>query len=154
MAEHSYAVDINGVGKRFLRHTDRRNSLKERIVRGKAKGSEDFWAVRDVSLQSVAVTQTAFEDAPVNLQADVVSHGYAGAPLMARLLDGSGKKIQEQTQRAAKDGQPTIFRFNFRPEKAGVSFFRVAVMPGDDAAKDGVANAEADRRSTRLNSSH
>jgi lipopolysaccharide transport system ATP-binding protein len=45
------AVDLVGVGKRFQRHTDRRNSLKERIVRGRARNGEDFWAVRDVSLQ-------------------------------------------------------------------------------------------------------
>ena len=45
------AVDINGVGKRFIRHTDRRNSIKERIVRGRARNAEDFWAVRDLSLQ-------------------------------------------------------------------------------------------------------
>jgi len=45
------AVDVQGVSKRFKRHSDRRNSLKERIVRGKAKNSVDFWAVRDVSLQ-------------------------------------------------------------------------------------------------------
>ncbi|MBI1351817.1 MAG: ATP-binding cassette domain-containing protein [Actinomycetales bacterium] len=48
---HEYAVDVQGVGKRFLRHADRRNSLKERIVRGKAKNTQDFWAVRDVSLR-------------------------------------------------------------------------------------------------------
>ena len=46
-----FAVDVQGVGKRFLRHTDRRNSLKERIVRGKARNAEDFWAVRDVTVQ-------------------------------------------------------------------------------------------------------
>jgi ABC-2 type transport system ATP-binding protein/lipopolysaccharide transport system ATP-binding protein len=34
-----------------MRHTDRRNSLKERIVRGRARNAEDFWAVRDVNLQ-------------------------------------------------------------------------------------------------------
>jgi ABC-2 type transport system ATP-binding protein/lipopolysaccharide transport system ATP-binding protein len=45
------AVDLTGVGKRFLRHTDRRNSLKERIVRGRARNAEDFWAVRGVNLQ-------------------------------------------------------------------------------------------------------
>ena len=46
-----FAVDVQAVGKRFRRHTDRRNSLKERIVRGRARNAEDFWAVRDVSLQ-------------------------------------------------------------------------------------------------------
>ena len=45
------AVDLSGVGKRFMRHTDRRNSIKERIVRGRSRNAEDFWAVRDVSLQ-------------------------------------------------------------------------------------------------------
>ncbi len=45
------AVDLQGVGKRFKRHVDRRNSLKERIVRGRARRPEDFWAVRDVTLQ-------------------------------------------------------------------------------------------------------
>jgi ABC-2 type transport system ATP-binding protein/lipopolysaccharide transport system ATP-binding protein len=47
----SHAVDLQGVGKRFLRHTDRRHSIKERIVRGRSRSAEDFWAVRDVSLQ-------------------------------------------------------------------------------------------------------
>ncbi|MDO8307635.1 MAG: ABC transporter ATP-binding protein [Actinomycetota bacterium] len=45
------AVDLVGVGKRFKRQVDRRNSIKERIVRGRARRPEDFWAVRDISLQ-------------------------------------------------------------------------------------------------------
>ncbi len=44
------AVDVRHVAKRFKRHSDRRNTLKERIVRGRAKRAEDFWAVKDVSL--------------------------------------------------------------------------------------------------------
>ncbi|MDA3023055.1 MAG: ATP-binding cassette domain-containing protein, partial [Actinomycetota bacterium] len=45
------AVDLQGVGKRFKRNVDRRNSIKERIVRGRSRKPEDFWAVRGVSLQ-------------------------------------------------------------------------------------------------------
>ena len=45
------AVDVDHVSKRFKRHQDRRNTLKERIVRGRAKRAEDFWAVRDISIQ-------------------------------------------------------------------------------------------------------
>jgi lipopolysaccharide transport system ATP-binding protein len=44
------AVNLEGVGKRFKRHLDRRNTLKERIVRGRAKRAEDFWAVRNVTI--------------------------------------------------------------------------------------------------------
>ena len=47
----SLAVDLQHVGKRFKRHADRRNSIKERLVRGRARKPEDFWAVRDVTLQ-------------------------------------------------------------------------------------------------------
>ena len=45
------AVRIDDVSKRFVRHSDRRSSLKERVVRGRARRLEDFWAVRDVSLE-------------------------------------------------------------------------------------------------------
>ena len=45
------AVEVTGVGKRFKRHVDRRNSIKERIVRGRARRPEDFWAVRDVTFE-------------------------------------------------------------------------------------------------------
>lgn len=110
-------------------------------------------AIRDVSLHNVTVTQTAFEDAPVTVQADVVSHGYAGAPLVAHLLDAAGRTVQEQTQRAAKDGQPTVFRFNFRPEKAGISFHRVTVFPKDAPAAGATvsATANADVEATLAN---
>jgi lipopolysaccharide transport system ATP-binding protein len=44
------AVEVEDVGKRFRRHADRRSTLKELIVRGRAKQVDDFWALRDVSL--------------------------------------------------------------------------------------------------------
>ena len=47
----SYAVELEGVGKRFMRHADRRNTLKERLVRGRSRNTQDFWAVKDVNVQ-------------------------------------------------------------------------------------------------------
>ena len=41
----AYAVELDGVGKRFMRHADRRNTLKERLVRGRSRNTQDFWAV-------------------------------------------------------------------------------------------------------------
>ena len=43
--------------------------------------------IKDIALNSIKVTQTAFEDAPVSLQADVSCAGYAGANIMAQLLE-------------------------------------------------------------------
>jgi hypothetical protein len=43
--------------------------------------------IRDLSLRKVAVSQTAFEDAPVMIQADVSAHGFNGAEVVARLTE-------------------------------------------------------------------
>jgi lipopolysaccharide transport system ATP-binding protein len=44
------AIELVDVSKRFRRMRDRRNTLKELVVRGRARQPDDFWAVRDVSL--------------------------------------------------------------------------------------------------------
>jgi ABC-type polysaccharide/polyol phosphate transport system ATPase subunit len=44
------AVSIRDVSKRFRRHLDRRESLKEMVARGRSKKLQDFWALRDVTL--------------------------------------------------------------------------------------------------------
>ena len=46
-----FAVDAQHVSKRFMRHLDKRQTIKERVVRGRSKNTQDFWAVKDVSLQ-------------------------------------------------------------------------------------------------------
>jgi len=86
-------------------------------------GKDD--AIKDVALQKVAVSQTAFEDAPVTIQADVASDGYSSQPIVVQLLDATGKKVDEKMSRAASDGQATAFRFELKPEKPGLSFYRV-----------------------------
>jgi uncharacterized membrane protein len=93
-------------------------------------------AVRDIALQQVNVTQSSFEDAPVTIQADVMAAGYRGQPLVARLVDRSGKVVQEQTSTARSDGETMAFRFQLKPEQPGLSFFQVTV-----GAKGGVAAA-------------
>lgn len=44
------AVSVSGIGKRYRLTRDRRTTIKERIVRGRARHVEEFWALRDVSL--------------------------------------------------------------------------------------------------------
>jgi uncharacterized membrane protein len=84
---------------------------------------------RDLSLQNVAVTQTAFEDAPVSVQADVSADGFSGQSISVQLLDASGRKVDEQTQRVARDDQSLAFRFRVKPEKRGLSFYQVRTAP-------------------------
>src|SRR5881396_1352869 len=84
-------------------------------------------AIKDIAVQKVAVSQTAFEDAPVTVQAEVLAAGYEGASIAAQVLDRDGKRVAEQTQRAPRDGETIPFRLQLRPEKSGVSFYRLRV---------------------------
>jgi hypothetical protein len=90
-------------------------------------------APRDVNLESVTVTQTNFEDAPVTLAAHVTTTGgYGGRTLVAEVLDESGKSVERQTPTVERDGQPLTLRFRLRPEQPGVSFYRVRITPQGD----------------------
>ena len=71
------AVDIQGVGKRFRRMGDRRSSLKERIVRGASTRAEDFWAVREVSLQ-----------VPKGAVFGMVGHNGSGKSTLLKMIGG------------------------------------------------------------------
>ena len=71
------AVTIDDVGKRFKRHTDRRGSLKELIVRGRPKNEEDFWAVRDVSI-----------DIPKGSVYGLIGHNGSGKSTLLKMIGG------------------------------------------------------------------
>lgn len=82
-------------------------------------------AVKDASVQAVRVSQSAFEDAPVSVQADVVADRMSGESVVAQILDRAGKKVAEQTLKAHGDHDTLAFRFQFRPETQGLSFYRL-----------------------------
>ncbi len=86
--------------------------------------------INDISIQKVAVSQTAFEDQPVTVQADIFAGGYAGRMITAQLLDQSGHPVQELHQRATRETD--TFRFQLRPEKPGLSFYRLRVSARDE----------------------
>jgi len=149
-------------------------------------GTDD--PVRDVALQRVTVSQTAFEDAPVTLQAEVTATGYSGEPLVAQLvklghtpgLSSSNsppaattnaavrpkpsqapdaakpirtmdKVVSEQRQRAGSGPEPAAFRFQFKPDQAGLSFYRLQVAPREGL--DRLTNAALSTEATLANNS-
>ena len=71
------AVELRGVGKRFQRHADRRSTLKERIVRGRSKQTQDFWAVRDISLAI-----------PRGSVYGIIGHNGSGKSTLLKLMTG------------------------------------------------------------------
>lgn len=87
--------------------------------------------INDIAIQKVATSQTAFEDAPVTIQAEATASGYSGKPITAQLLDTSGKKLQEQSERPGRQ-ETASFRFQVKPEKSGISFYQIRVAAADD----------------------
>ncbi len=106
-------------------------------------GSPDL--IRDLAIQRVNTTQTDFEDAPVSVQADVTANNYRGEEVVAQVLDISGKQIVEQALTARKESDLLPFRFQFRPEKPGLSFFkfRVRIRSELSATNQAAATSEA-----------
>jgi uncharacterized membrane protein len=113
-------------------------------------GSDDV--PRDLSVQKVAVSQTAFEDAPVTIQADVSANGYSGEEIVAELLDASGKKVEEQKLRTASGEQLLTFRFKLKPPERGLNFYQVRAI--SSAARSNPTNVALTAEATLANNSH
>ncbi|MGV3773122.1 MAG: glutamine amidotransferase [Verrucomicrobiales bacterium] len=107
------------------------------MVAGK---SED---IKDISINSVGVTQTAFEDAPVTITAEVQSSAITGDLRAELLIQEAGLPSDQQNTSAtnnppayrvletkiasAQDNKTALFRFQTRPVKTGVNFYTVRV---------------------------
>lgn len=105
--------------------------------------------INDIAIQKIAVSQTAFEDAPVTVQADVSAGGYGGRMIVAQLLDHTGKTVQEQALRTQRGGE--TFRFQLRPEQSGISFYQVRVSARDELGQ--FAHPETSLEATLANNS-
>jgi hypothetical protein len=90
---------------------------------------------RDIGVNQVSITQTNFESAPVVLRTDVSAVGFRGESIVAVVADEAGKEVERQVSQAASDGKPLSFRFQFRPGRRGVSFYRVHAIAAAEAAK-------------------
>jgi len=106
----------------------------------------------DVSVRNVSVSQTAFEDAPVTIQADIGSTGLAGRQVAARLVQmavrsrdstnaiGAEKIIQTQTAGSDASGN-AVFRFEVKPESRGIVFYRVETSIAGEGSTNATAEA-------------
>lgn len=89
---------------------------------------------RDLAITNTTVTQTSFEDAPVTVQADVAALGAPGEEVVAKLFaidptktNDKPKPVLEQTQTVPRNSEKVVFRFQLRPEKTGVLFYRLRI---------------------------
>ena len=103
-----------------------------------------FGVATDVGVSQLSVSQTNFESAPAVIRADIRADGFGGKPIVAVVEDETGKQVERQQMLATADGKPLGFRFQFRPEKKGVNFYKVHTFAASDEKKPEPANgAEA-----------
>lgn len=128
------------------------------VILGKDTG------VTDLSLKKVGVSQTAFEDAPVTIQAEVAANGFAGSDIVARLtevatsvsgamtnqtdapgfhISANSKIVAEQTQRAKGDEASLNFRFQIQPDKPGIHFYELETRSRDESGNSNAPSREA-----------
>ena len=95
----------------------------------------------DLTIENVSISQTPFEDAPVSIQCNVTARSLGeGAnairTVKCRLIDSDGAEV-ESARMSIDDATTQLpFRFQFRPIKTGVTFYRVEVT-GVTSPEDG-----------------
>ena len=125
-------------------------------------GSET--GLRDISVDKVAVSQTAFEDAPVTVQAAISARGFSGSDVRAKLTEVAtesdtfntnkltqplnGFTLQSNvvatvTQRASGEESDLNFRFQIQPDKPGIHFYQLDTRATDDLNNPAGASREA-----------
>jgi uncharacterized membrane protein len=126
------------------------------VVVGKDAG------LRDISLEKVSVSQTAFEDAPVSVQAAVTASGFAGSEIVARLTEvatgatstnlapdqtafrviGASNLVAQLAQRVTGIAADLNFRFRIQPRGPGVHFYELDVRAREELEGSRVASRE------------
>jgi uncharacterized membrane protein len=116
-------------------------------------------ALPDIALDKPAVSQTAFEDAPVTIQTAVNASGFAGAEVVTRLIEiaasappsnqvefhvsVSSNVVAEQRQRAGGGDAALNFRFQIQPDKPGLHFYEVEARAADELGRPEAQSREA-----------
>jgi uncharacterized membrane protein len=95
---------------------------------------------RDLALGKVSVAQSAFEDAPVTVDASLNAFGCAGEAVIVRMMDREGKVVEEQKLSAPSPGQNAGVRFQMKPEGTGLSFYRLEARLEKEGAEATAAN--------------
>jgi uncharacterized membrane protein len=108
--------------------------------------------IRDLALGKVSVSQTAFEDAPVTILADALCTSFSTETVVAEVLSTSGTSNQtvvaHQELQPKKEQDQLSFRFQIKPEKPGLNFYKVRLSAKSSAP---IASADTATEATLVN---
>jgi uncharacterized membrane protein len=108
--------------------------------------------IQDIAMNKVGVSQTAFEDAPVTVQAEVNASGFDGSSITTRLIEvatsvvstnadktnyisrivSTTNVVAQSSQRAGGGESALNFRFQIHPASAGLHFYQVEARAADE----------------------
>lgn len=99
----------------------------------------------DLAVESVVVTQTNFEAAPVTLSIVVAAEGLAGRRFIVRILRESGEELERRTLDAKVASTRLTEKILVKPDRPGVSFLevRVSLEGEEDLPSDSDRSREA-----------
>lgn len=103
-----FAIEARDLSKRFTRHLDRRNSLKERIVRGASRNRVDFWALRNVNLS-----------VPKGSVYGVIGHNGSGKSTLLKLVTGIYRPTSGSLQTNGRVAALIELGAGFHPDMTG-----------------------------------
>ena len=104
----SNAVELRDVGKRFKRMGDRRDSLKERIVRGRGSRAEDFWAVRNISF-----------DVQAGSVYGLIGHNGSGKSTLLKMIGGIYRPTEGSIAAQGRVASLIELGAGFHPDMSG-----------------------------------
>ncbi|MBN2182877.1 MAG: hypothetical protein JW715_13280 [Sedimentisphaerales bacterium] len=96
---------------------------------------------KDISINNVSISQSAFEDAPVKIQADIETSGYSGKNIRVDLTDDSGQLVESQIYNIGTREDKKVFKFRLRPEETGILFYNLAAKEQLDEESSTQSNA-------------
>jgi len=120
--------------------------------------------LRDISVDKVAVSQTAFEDAPVTVQAAVTARGFGGSEIRAQLTEMAAgpallgtneaarlptgfsvvsNRVAALSQRASGNETELNFRFQIPSDKPGIHFYQLEARAEEELKNAGAPSREA-----------
>jgi uncharacterized membrane protein len=109
---------------------------------------------KDIGVSQLSISQTNFEAAPAVVRADVSVAGYSGQSIVAAITDESGKEVERLEAKAPYEDKPLSFRFQFRPEHKGISFYSVrAFAASEEKAQAPATDVPASGEQTLANNS-
>ncbi len=99
----------------------------------------------DLGIASTTVSQTSFEDAPVTVQAEITASGYARREIVGELFAleagaAKAKPVLTESLVVPPEAGKVSLRFQLRPAKTGVLFYRLHVgAKGEEISAEATA---------------